>query len=85
MGNGVVLVVTTHEPAFGGAASEQSTKILCFNQDASAHCQIHHLLWGVGGVKLTLNIRVTIYLMAEVIQGVQQGLRVAVHASSAGS
>jgi hypothetical protein len=74
MGDRVGLVATAHEPAFGAAASEQSTKILCVYQDASAHRQIHHLLWGAGGIKLTLHIRVTIHLVAEMIQGVQQRL-----------
>ena len=74
MSDGVGLVATTHEPAFGAAASEESTKILCLNQDAITHRQVHHLLWGAGGIKLTLHIRVTINLVAEMIQGVQQGL-----------
>ena len=73
MSDRVRLVATPNEPAFGAAASEQSTKILCLNQDAITHRQFHHLLWGIGGIELTLNIRVTIHLMAEMIQGVQQG------------
>lgn len=84
MGNGVALVITTNSPELGGATGEQSTKIVCINEDACLHREIHHLLGRVGTVELTLHLRVTIYLMAEVIQRVKQGLRELIHTASAG-
>jgi hypothetical protein len=85
MSDGVGLVTTTHEPPLGAAASQQRTKVISINEDPAPHRQIDHLLWCVGGVELLLNFGVALYLMAEVIQSVQQGLCVAVHASSAGA
>ena len=71
MSDGVGLVATTNEPAFCAAASQQSTEVIGINEDPALNRQIHHLLRGVGTVELTLHIRVTVYLMAEVIQSIQ--------------
>ena len=84
MGDGVVLIVTTHEPVLGAATPQQGTEVVGINEDPALYRQIHHLLWGVGTVELPLHISVTIDLMAEVIQSIQEGLRGLVHAASAG-
>ena len=81
MSDGVGLVATTHEPAFCAAAPQQRTKVISINEDPAPHRQIDHLLWCVGGVELLLNFGVALYLMAEVIQSVQQGLRGLIHAA----
>jgi hypothetical protein len=39
------------------------------------------LFWGVGGIEVLFNFGVALYLMAEVIQSVQQGLRGLIHAA----
>ena len=81
MGDWVGLVATTNEPAFCSAAPQQRTEVLGINEDPAPYRQINHLLWGVGGVELLLNFGVALYLMAEVIQSVQQGLRGLIHAA----
>jgi len=80
----VVAAVATHNPALSAAAPQQSTEVISINQDPRLHCQVHHLLWRIGVVELLLNLWVTVYLMAEVIQGIQKRLRVGVHAAEAG-
>ncbi len=84
MGNGVVLVVTPHEPMLCAPAPQQSAEVVGINKNACLYRQVHHLLWGVGTVELPLHISVTVHLMAEVIQRIQEGLRGLVHAASAG-
>ena len=84
MGNGVILIVTTHEPVLRAAAPQQSTEVVGINEDPALYRQIHHLLWGVGTVELPLHISVPIDLVAKVIQSVQQGLRCLAHAAPAG-
>jgi hypothetical protein len=74
MGDWVGLVATTHEPPLGAAAPQQSTEVISINEDPALNRQIHHLLRGVGGIELLLNFGVALYLMAEVIQSIQQGL-----------
>jgi hypothetical protein len=74
VGNWVGLIVTTNSPKLGAATGQESAEVISINKDACRYRQFHHLLWGVGTIKLFLNLRVTIYLMAEVIQGIQQGL-----------
>ena len=81
MGNGVGLVATTHEPPLCAATSQQRTEVLGINEDPAPHRQIDDLLWGVGGIEQLLNFGVALYLMAEVIQSVQQGLRRLIHAA----
>jgi hypothetical protein len=78
VGNWVGLIVATNSPKLGAATGQESAKVISINKDACRYRQFHHLLRGVGTVELTLHIRVTIDLMAEVIQGIQQGLGVRV-------
>ena len=78
MRNRIGVGVAAHQPAFGAATGEQGAEVVDADEDARLHRQVHHLLRGVGTVELTLHIRVTIDLMAEVIQGIQQGLGVRV-------
>ena len=84
VGNGVVLVVTTYEPVLGAAAPQQGTEVVGINKNACLYRQVHHLLWGVGTVELPLHISVTVHLMAEVIQRIQQRFRCLAHAAFAG-
>ena len=77
----VGLVSTTQEPAFCAAAPQQGTEVLGINEYPALNRQIHHLLRGIGGIELLLNFGVAFYLMAEVIQRIQQGLRVGFHAA----
>ena len=81
MGDGVISVIPTHLPGFCAAASEQSTEIVGTDQDSRLHRQRHHLLWGRGGEKLLANLWIAVYLVAEVIQRIEKGLRVSDHAA----
>ena len=80
----VVAAVATHDPALCAPTPQQGTKVIGINQDPRPDRQVHHLLWRVGVVELLLNLWVTVYLVAEVIQGIQKRLRVGVHAAGAG-
>ena len=84
MDDRVVVVLPTHYPSFCASTPQESTEVIGINEDPCLHCQVHHLLWCVGVVELLLNLWVTVYLVAEVIQGIQKRLRVGVHAAGAG-
>lgn len=81
VGNRVCLVVAPNSPELSAATGQQSTEVIGINENACLHRKIHHLLGSIGTVKLLLNFRVTIHLMAEVIEGIQKGLCVALHAA----
>ena len=70
--NWVRLILTTNQPKFGAATSEQSTEIFCVDQDSTIHCQGDHLFWSGGGIEDSPDLWVTIHQEAEVIQGIQQ-------------
>ena len=84
MDDRVVVVLPTHDPSFCASTPQESTEVIGINEDSCLYCQVHHLLWCVGVVELLLNLWVTVYLVAEVIQGIQKRLRVGVHAAGAG-
>lgn len=79
----IVAVVSTHNPALRASTSKESTEVLCINQDPRLQRQIHHLFWSFSVIKLLLNLRITINLIAEVIQGIQKWLRDGAHTRAA--
>ena len=50
----------------------RGTKVIRSDKNAALLHQCHHLIWGGGGIKQTRYTRVNRYLMAEVIQRIQQ-------------
>ena len=76
----VVTVLSTHLPMLGAAASQQGTKVIGINQDPCIYRQSDHLFRSASGIEISGELRVTIRLSAEMIQGVQQGLRGRIHA-----
>ena len=83
MNDWIVIVLTTNQPSFCAPAPQQGTEVLGINQDARLQRQIHHLFWSFSVIKLLLNLRITIDLMAEVIQSIQKWLRDDVHTRAA--
>ena len=75
MNDRVVTVLHTHLPVLGAAASQQRTKVIGVNQDPCIYRQSDHLFRSARGIEISGELRVTIRLNAEMIQGVQQGLR----------
>jgi hypothetical protein len=65
-------VVSTNQPTLSAATPQQGTEVVSANQNAAFFCQGDHLLWGRGGIKDPLKLKVTIHQVAEVIQGIQQ-------------
>ena len=80
MNNRVVMILSTHLPVLSAAASQQGTKVIGINQDPCFYCQSDHLFRSASGIEISGELRVTIRLSAEMIQGVQQGLRGRIHA-----
>ena len=81
VGNGVALIIATHDPALRAAASQQGTEVLSINQDAAIDCQSNQRLRGIGGIEVVLNIRIAIHLVTQVIKRIQQWLRISCHAA----
>ena len=79
MNNRVVTVLPTHLPVLGAAASQQGTKVIGVNQDPCIYRQSDHLCRSASGIEVSSELRVTIRLSAEMIQGIQQGLRGRIH------
>ena len=75
------MVVATHKPMLCAPASEQGTEILGIDQDSPLHSKGHHLLGCVGNVEVVLNLRVAVHLVAQVIKGIQEWLRIGFHAA----
>jgi len=71
MGDGIVAVLATNHPKLSAATSQQGTKVISVNQDAAVVCQVNHLLWSGGGIKLTPQLWFLIHPIEEVIQGIQ--------------
>ena len=65
-------VISTNQPTLSAAAPQQGTKIVSANQNAAVFCKSDHLLWGRDGIEDPLKLKVAIYQVAEVIQGIQQ-------------
>ncbi len=84
MSDEILIPIAAYLPELSAATGQEGAEVVGINEDACLHRQIHHLLWGVGVKELTLNIRVTIHLKAEVIQSVQQGHKGLVHTATAG-
>ena len=84
MNDRVGAVLATHLPELGAATGQEGTEVVSINENTCLNCQSDHRLWRVGVKELVLNLRVTVYLMAEVIQSIQKRLRVGVHAAVAG-
>lgn len=82
MNDRVVTVLPTHLPVLGAAASRQCTKVIGVNQDPCIYRQSDDLCRSISGVEISGELRVTISLSAEMIQGIQQGLRGRIHAES---
>ena len=82
MNDRVVTVLPTHLPVLGAAASQQGTKVIGVNQDPCIYRQSDHLCRSISGIEISGELRVTIRLSAEMIQGIQQGLRGRIHAKS---
>ena len=80
MNNRVVTVLPSHLPVLGAAASQQGTKVIGVNQDPCIYRQSDHLCRSASGIEVSSELRVTIRLSAEMIQGIQQGLRGRIHA-----
>ena len=80
MNDRVVTVLSTHLPVLGAAASQQGTKVIGVNQDPCIYRQSDHLCRSASGIEVSGELRVTIRLSAEMIQGIQQGLRGRIHA-----
>ena len=80
MNDRVITVLPTHLPVLGAAASQQGTKVIGINQDPCIYRQSDHLFRSARGIEISGELRVTIRLSAEMIQGVQQGLRGRIHA-----
>ena len=72
-------VISTNQPTLSTAAPQQGTEVVSANQNPTFFCQGDHLLWGRGGINDPLKLKVAIYQVAEVIQGIQQQWRGAVH------
>ncbi|MFM7653674.1 MAG: hypothetical protein ACKO5M_12285 [Vulcanococcus sp.] len=72
MSDGVLGVVATHEPALRASASQEGAEVVGVNQDPCIDCQSNHLFRCAGVKELVLNLGITIHLMAEMIQGIQQ-------------
>ena len=84
MDDWVVVVLPTHLPTLCAPTPQKRTKVIRINEDPCIYRQSDHLLRGIGVKEIVLNRWVTIYLMAEVIQGIQKRLRVGLHAAEAG-
>ena len=82
MNDRVVTVLPTHLPVLGAAASQQGTKVIGVNQDPGIYRQSDDLCRSISGIEISGELRVTISLSAEMIQGIQQGLRGRIHAES---
>ena len=82
MNDRVVTVLPTHLPVLGAAASQQGTKVIGVNQDPCIYGQSDDLCRSISGIEISGELRVTISLSAEMIQGIQQGLRGRIHAES---
>ena len=82
MNNRVVMILSTHLPVLGAAASQQGTKVIGVNQDPGIYRQSDDLCRSISGIEISGELRVTINLSAEMIQGIQQGLRGRIHAES---
>ena len=80
MNDRVITVLPTNLPVLGAAASQQGTKVISINQDPCIYRQSDHLFRSARGIEISGELRVTIRLSAEMIQGVQQGLRGRIHA-----
>jgi hypothetical protein len=70
--DGIGSVISTNQPTLSTATPQQGTEVVSANQNATFFCQGNHLLWGRGGIKDSLKLRVAIYQVAEMIQGIQQ-------------
>ena len=70
--DGIDRCSATNEPELSCAVSQQGTKVIRSDKNAALLHQCHHLIWGGGGIKQTRYTRVNRYLMAEVIQRIQQ-------------
>ena len=82
MNDRVVTVLPTHLPVLGAAASQQGTKVIGVNQNPGIYRQSDDLCRSISGIEISGELRVTISLSAEMIQGIQQGLRGRIHAES---
>ena len=79
VGDRVGGVFATNEPKLSAPTPQKSSEILGLDQDATIDGECHHLLWRGGGIKDPLKIWITIYLVTEVIQGIQQWRRKVFH------
>lgn len=84
MSDGILRPIAAYLPELGAATGQEGTEVVSIDENACLNCQSDHRLWRVGVKELVLNLRVTVYLMAEVIQSIQKRLRVGVHAAVAG-
>ena len=82
MNDRAVTVLPAHLPVLGAAASQQGTKVIGVNQDPGIYRQSDDLCRSISGIEISGELRVTISLSAEMIQGIQQGLRGRIHAES---
>jgi hypothetical protein len=84
MNDRVITVLPTHLPTLCAPTPQEGTEVIGINEDPCIYRQGDHLLRGIGVKEIALNRWVTIYLMAEVVQGIQKRLRVGLHAAEAG-
>ena len=75
MNDRVITVLPTHLLVLGAAAFQKGEKVIGVNQDPCICRQSDHLFKGARRIEISGELRVTIRLSAEMIQGVQQGLR----------
>ena len=84
MNDRVGAVLATHLPMLCAPTPQKGTEVIGINENPRIHRQSNHLLRGIGVKEFVFNLRVTVYLKAEVIQSIQKRLRVSLHAAEAG-
>ena len=67
-----VVGVVAGNPKLCAAASQQSTKVLCINQNACIYCQGDHSLGSSSTIEIPFKPWIAIHLMKKVIQRIQQ-------------
>lgn len=79
MRNRVGAITTAYQPEFRTSATQKGSEVICIDENTAFHSQSHHLGRCAGSIEITSECRITIHLMAEMIQSIQQRLRGRIH------